>query len=107
MKFFERRSTWLGPSTWRRIATLTLRTVDDAYWSAICEGGWRPANARLKNSRVLDSPTLTGFPRTNDEADGVTARADNSRQRETGLDVVRPFVAAFSNAGLGDASVSR
>jgi hypothetical protein len=102
MKFFERRSpAWTV--YWRRIETSTLRTVDDAYWSAICKGGWKPANARLKNSRVLDSPTLTGFPRTNDEADRVTARTDNSRQRETGLDVVRPFVAAFSDASLGDA----
>jgi hypothetical protein len=90
-------------STWRRIATSTLRTVDDAYWSAICKGRWRSANARLKNSRVLDSPTLTGFPRTNDEADRATARTNHSRKRETGLDVVRPFVAAFSDAGLGDA----
>ncbi len=86
----------------------THRDVDIAdsrrcLLSAICKGRWRPANARLKNSRVLDSPTLTGFPRTNDEADRVTARTDNSRQRETGLDVVRPFVAAFSDAGLGDA----
>src|SRR5205823_9725130 len=23
--------------------------ADDAYWSAICKGGWRPAKARLKN----------------------------------------------------------
>jgi hypothetical protein len=45
---------------------------------------------------------LTGFPGTNDE-DRATARTDNSRKRETGLDVVRPFVAAFSDAGLGDA----
>ena len=46
-----------------------VRTVDNAYWSAIYEGGWRPAKARLKNSRVLDSPTLIGFPGTNDEAE--------------------------------------
>jgi hypothetical protein len=40
MKFpFERRSTRLGPSTWQRIATSTLRTTDDAYLSAICNGG--------------------------------------------------------------------
>jgi hypothetical protein len=103
MKLFERRSTRLGPSIWRRIATSTLRTVDDAYWSAICKAGWRLAKAGLKNSRVPNSPTLIGFPGTNDEADRVTARTDNSRKRETGLDVVRPFVADFSDAGLGDA----
>jgi hypothetical protein len=103
MKFFERRSTRLGPSIWRRIATSTLRTVDDAYWSAICKGGWKPAKARLKNLRVLDSPILTGFLRTNDKADRTTARTDSSRKRETGLDVARPLVAAFSDAGLGDA----
>jgi hypothetical protein len=103
MKFFERRSTRLGPSILRRIATSTLRTVDDAYWSAICKGGWRSAKARLRNSRVLDLPILTGFPRTNDEANRVITRTDNSRQRETGLDVVRRFVAALSDAGLGDA----
>ena len=104
MKFsFERRSTRLGPSILRRIATSTLRTVNDAYWSGICKGGWRPAKARPKNSRVLDSPILTGFPRTNDEADRVTDRTNNSRKRETGLDVACPFVAAFSDAGLGDA----
>ena len=80
-----------------------VASVDDAYWSAICEGGWRPAKARLKNSRVLDSPILTGFPGTNDKADRITARTDSSRKRETGLDVARPFVAAFSDAGLGDA----
>ena len=34
MKFSARRSTRLGPSIWQRIATSTLRTVDDAYWSA-------------------------------------------------------------------------
>ena len=103
MKFFERRSTRLGPSMWRRIATSTLRTVDDACWSAICKGGWRPAKARQKNSRVLDLPILTAFQGTIDEADRVTARTDNSRKRETGLDVVRSFVVAFSDAGLGDA----
>src|SRR5258708_24730738 len=97
------RSTRLGPSVSRRIATSTLRTVGDAYWSAICKGNWRPAKARLRNSRVLGWPILTGFPRTNDEADRVTARTDNSRKRETGLDVARPFVAAFSDAGFGDA----
>jgi hypothetical protein len=102
MKFFERRSTRLGPSILRRIPTSTLRTVDDAYWNAICKEGWRLARARLRNSHVLDLPTLTGFPR-NDEANRVTTRTDNSRERETGLDVVRPFVAALSDAGLGDA----
>jgi hypothetical protein len=101
MKFFERRSTRLGPSIWRRIAMSTLRTVDDAYWSAICEGGWRPAKARLKNSRVLDSPILTGFPGTNDKADRIAARTDSSRKRETGLDIARPFVATISDAGPG------
>jgi len=104
MKFFERRSTRLGPSIWQRIATSTLPTADDAYWSAICKGGWRPAKARLKNSHVPDSPILTGFPGTNDEEDRVAARTDNSRKRETGLDVVRRFVPAFSHAGLGDAN---
>src|SRR5215207_2139739 len=103
MKFFERRSTRLGPSILRRIVTSTLRTVGDAYWSVICKGGWRSAKARLRNSRVLDLPILTGFPRTNDEADRVTTRTDNSRERETGLDAVRAFVAALSDAGLGDA----
>ena len=78
--------------------------ADDAYWSAICKGGWRPAKARLKNSHVPDSPILTGFPGTNDEEDRVAARTDNSRKRETGLDVVRRFVPAFSHAGLGDAN---
>jgi hypothetical protein len=86
----------------------THRDVDVAdgrrcLWSGICKGDWRPAKARLNNSRVLDSPILTGFPRTNDEADRVTDRTDNSAKRETGLDVVRPFVAAFSDAGLGAA----
>jgi hypothetical protein len=103
MKFFERRSTRLGPSTWRRIATSTLRTVDDAYWSAICKGGWKPAKGRLKNSRVLDSPILIGFLRTNDEADSVTAWTDNSKKRKTGLDIACPFVAALSDAGHGNA----
>jgi hypothetical protein len=103
MKFFERRSTRLGPFIWRRIATSTLRTVDDAYWSAICKGGWKPAKARLKNLRVLDSPILTGFLRTNDKADRITARTDSRRKRETGLDFVRPFVAAISDAGPGNA----
>ena len=103
MKFFEGRSTRLGPSIWRRVATSMLRTVDDAYWSAICKGGWRPAKAKLKNLRVLDSPIWTGFPGTNDEANRITTRADSSRKREAGLDVACPFVAAFSDAGLGDA----
>jgi hypothetical protein len=102
-EILRRQSTRLGPSILRRIATSTLRTVDDAYWNGISKGVWRPAKARLKNSRVLDSPILTGFPRTNDEADRVTDRTNNSRKRETRLDVVRPFVGAFSDAGLGDA----
>jgi len=103
MKFFERRSIRPGPSIWRRIGTSTLRTADDAYWSAICNGGWKPAKTRLKNSLVLDSPILIGSPGTNDEADRVTARTNNSGKRETRLDVVRRFVPAFSHAGLGDA----
>jgi hypothetical protein len=66
MKFpCERRSTRLGPSTWRRIAMLTLRTADDAYLSAICNGVWR------KNSRVQGSPISTGFPRTNGNAEFI------------------------------------
>jgi hypothetical protein len=59
MKFpYERRSTRLGPSIWRRIATSTLRTADGAYLSAICNGSWRPVKARLKCSRVPDLDRL-------------------------------------------------
>jgi hypothetical protein len=69
MKFpYERRSTRLGPSTWRRIATSTLRTTDDAYLSAICNEGWGPVKVRVKCLRVPDSPISTGFPRTNGKA---------------------------------------
>jgi hypothetical protein len=96
-------TAWAVYIATHRIATSTLRTVDEAYWSAICKGGWRPPKAILKNSHVLDSPTSIGFPGTNDEADRVIARTDNSRKRETGLDVVRLFVAAFRLASHRDA----
>ena len=77
----------------------THRDVDVAD-GRLCKGAWRPAKARLNNSRVLDSPILTGFPGTNDEADRVTDQTDNSRKRETGLDVARSFVPAFSDVVL-------
>jgi hypothetical protein len=47
------------------------------------------AGARLKCSRVPDSPISTGFPRTNGKADMATDRTDNSRKREAGSDVAR------------------
>jgi hypothetical protein len=67
------------------------------------QGRLEASQARLRNSRVPDSPILTGFPRTNGKADSTTGRTDNSRKRETGLDVARSFVPAFSDAGIGDA----
>src|SRR5712675_2212459 len=91
MKFpYERRSTRLGPCTWRRIATSTLRTADDVYWSGICTGDWGPTKSGLKNSRVPDLLISTGFPRTNGEGHEATDRTDNSRKREAGLDVLAP-----------------
>jgi hypothetical protein len=48
-------------------------------------------------------PISSGFPRTNGKADRATDRTDNSRKREAGLDVARPFVPCFSDAGPGDA----
>jgi hypothetical protein len=99
MKFpYERRSTRLGPSTWRRIARLTLRTADDAYLSAICSGVWRPVKAKLKGSRVQGSPISTGFPNMNGNAD--IYRTDNRWKREAELDVARRFVPAFSDDDL-------
>jgi hypothetical protein len=97
MKFpYERRSTRLGSSTWRRIATLTLQTAEDAYSNAIYNGVWRrPVKARPESSRVPDSPISTAFPRTNGNAD--IYRTDNSRKREAELDVARRFVPAFSD----------
>lgn len=94
---YERQSTRLGPSTWRRIAMSTLRTADDVFWSAICKEGWKPVKMRLKSSRVIS----TGFRRTNGEADRAADRANNSAKRETGLHVARHFVHDFGNADLG------
>jgi hypothetical protein len=103
MKFpYERRSTRLGPSTWRRIAKSTLRTADDAYLSVICNGGWA-GQSETEGLTCSGPPISTGFPRTNGKADRATDRTDNSGKREAGLDVARPFVPCFSDAGLGDA----
>ena len=77
--------------------------ADDAYWNAICKGGWKPVKARLKNSRVPDSLTSTGFPRQNGEADRATDRTANRGKRKAGLDVARSLVPAFRDAGLDDA----
>ena len=77
--------------------------VPDAYWNAICKGGWKPVKARLKNSRVPDSLTSTGFPRQNGEADRATDWTANRGKRKAGLDVARSLVPAFRDAGLDDA----
>jgi hypothetical protein len=84
--------TRLGPSIWRRIATSTLRTADDAYLSAICNGGWRPVKARLKCSRVPDSPISTGFQRTNGKVDRATEGSLRAAGKLTETREITPYL---------------
>ena len=102
MKFpYERRSTRFGPCSWQRIATSMLRTADDAYLSAICNGCCRPVKARLRAHVFrtrLSRPASQGRM-----VKRIELLIGQSRKREAGLDVARPFVPAFSHAGFGDA----